>query len=280
MEKNMKIKNIKNNVGKWFNLENPILVKTPNGNQQVSRFYFNGFHNTYEVIFIKNNSSEVYKVKATNNHPFKLKEGNFIKVENLIEGMEFDNGWKFLEKKLITTEPIPTMDMEVPNEHCYILESGIISHNTALLMGGISEGINPDPAMAFTQTSAGGEMDRVNPIIVNIMKNRGIFNKKNISDIKDKMGSVQHVDWLSDEEKKVFKTAFEINQEVIIRLASQRAKYIDQWQSLNLFFSANESEEWISKIHRMAFEDENILGLYYIYSQAGVQASKDCEACM
>ncbi len=151
--------------------------------------------------------------------------------------------------------------------------------STALLMGGISEGINPDPAMAFTQTSAGGEMDRVNPIIVNIMKEKGVFNKKNISDIKERMGSIQHVDWLNEEEKKVFKTAFEINQEVIIRLASQRSKFIDQWQSLNLFFSANESEEWISKIHRMAFEDENILGLYYIYSQAGVLASKDCEAC-
>ncbi len=152
--------------------------------------------------------------------------------------------------------------------------------STALLMGGVSEGINPDPAMAYNQTSAGGEMDRINPILLNIMKERNVFNKKTITDIKEKMGSVQNVIWLSDEEKKVFKTAFEINQEVVIRLASQRAKFIDQWQSLNLFFSANESEELISKIHRMAFEDENILGLYYIYSQAGIQASKDCEACM
>lgn len=153
--------------------------------------------------------------------------------------------------------------------------------STAMIMGGISEGINPDPAMVYTQTSAGGEMDRINPKLLSIMKERGVYNKKVITDIKDKMGSVQHVDWLSDDEKKVFKTAFEINQESILRLASQRAKFIDQWQSLNLFFDADENEEYISKIHRMAFEDENILGLYYIYSKAGVQASKgDCEACM
>lgn len=151
--------------------------------------------------------------------------------------------------------------------------------SSALLMGGISEGINPDPAMIFTQTSAGGEIERINPILLSIMKERGVFNKKVVSEIKDNKGSVQNVDWLSNEEKSVFKTAFEINQEIVIRLASQRAEYIDQWQSLNLFFSADEDEEWISNIHKLAFQDEKILGLYYIYSQAGVNASRDCESC-
>lgn len=152
--------------------------------------------------------------------------------------------------------------------------------STATIMGGVSEGINPDPAMVFTQMSAAGEMERVNPTLLEIMKSRGKFNKKIILDLKVKMGSVQHVDWLSDDEKLVFKTAFEINQDVIIRLASQRAKYIDQWQSLNLFFSANESEEIISKVHQKAFMDENILALYYIYSSSGVQASTgECVVC-
>lgn len=152
--------------------------------------------------------------------------------------------------------------------------------STAAIMGGVSEGVNPDPAMVYTQMSAAGEMERVNPALLKIMKERGKFNKKVIADLKSKMGSVQHVDWLSDEEKRVFKTAFEIDQHVIIRLASQRAKYIDQWQSLNLFFSADEKEEVISDVHQQAFEDENILALYYIYSSAGVQASNgECTAC-
>lgn len=153
--------------------------------------------------------------------------------------------------------------------------------STAVLMGGVSEGINPDPAMVYTQMTAGGEVERVNPQLLKIMKERGKFNKRVITELKDKMGSVQHVDWLSDEEKAVFKTAFEINQEVILRQASARGRYIDQWQSLNFFFSADEEEEYISHIHQMAFEDENILGTYYIYSSSGVQASKEaCEACM
>lgn len=152
--------------------------------------------------------------------------------------------------------------------------------STSLIMGGVSEGINPDPAMVYQQTSAGGELERVNPILLEIMKEKGIYNKKTINDIIDHHGSVQHVKWLSPEQKKVFKTAFEIDQRAVLRLASHRAKFLDQWQSINLFFSADETEEYISAIHKEAFLDENILALYYCYSKSGVQASKDnCEAC-
>lgn len=152
--------------------------------------------------------------------------------------------------------------------------------STALLMGGVSEGINPDPAMSYTQLTAGGEMERVNPALLKLMKSKNVYTKKNIKEVKEAMGSVQGVTWLNDEEKAVFKTAFEINQEAILRLASARAMYIDQWQSLNLFFSAEEDEAWIAHIHQMAFEDPNILALYYVYSQSGVQAAKgECEAC-
>ena len=152
--------------------------------------------------------------------------------------------------------------------------------STSVLMGGISEGINPDPAMVYTQMTAAGEVERINPQLLKLMKERGKFNKKVISDLKHNMGSVQHVDWLTPEEKLIFKTAFEINQETILRMASSRGAFIDQWQSLNLFFSSEESEEYISRIHQIAFEDPNILGTYYVYSQAGVQASKDeCIAC-
>ena len=152
--------------------------------------------------------------------------------------------------------------------------------STALIMGGVSEGINPDTAMVYTQKSAGGEVDRVNPYLLKLMKDKGVFNKTNVEDIRDKMGSVQHVDWLTEDEKLVFRTAFEINQHTIIRLAAARGKFMDQWQSLNLFFAAGEDESYINEVHKEAFLNEDILGLYYVYSMAGVQASKDeCLAC-
>jgi ribonucleoside-diphosphate reductase alpha chain len=152
--------------------------------------------------------------------------------------------------------------------------------STANLMGGVSEGINPDPAYVYTASGSAGEMDRINPILLNIMKERGVYNKKTIADIADKQGSVQHVTWLSDEEKAVFKTAFEINMKAVIRMASSRGRHVDQWQSVNLFFASEEDEEYIAEVHQEAFLDPNMLALYYIYTQAGVQAAKgECEAC-
>lgn len=153
--------------------------------------------------------------------------------------------------------------------------------SSAIMFGGVSEGINPDPAMVFTQKSAGGSIDRIVPSLLKIMKERGVYNKRTIKTITERFGSVQHVDWLSDDEKAVFKTAFEINQKTVVNLASARGRYIDQWQSLNLFFAAEERPEWISEVHQQAFEDQNILGLYYIYTQAGIGAAKEteCVAC-
>ena len=146
--------------------------------------------------------------------------------------------------------------------------------STALLVGGVSQGIEPMVANVFNQSSAAGEMARINPVLIDIMKERGVYDQKTIDNIIDKIGSVQHVDWLTEHEKEVFKTAFEINQEAIVRQASVRQKYIDQGQSLNLFFDANESPAYISQIHKQAMLDPYIKGLYYLRSQAGIQASK------
>jgi len=152
--------------------------------------------------------------------------------------------------------------------------------STALIMGGISEGINPDTAMVYTQRTSAGEVDRINPVLLRLMQDRGQYSKQTVERIRDNMGSIQEEEWLSEHEKAVFKTAFEISQKAVIQMASARAKYIDQWQSLNLFFSAEEDESYINEVHKEAFLDPNILSLYYVYSKAGVQASKDeCLAC-
>lgn len=152
--------------------------------------------------------------------------------------------------------------------------------SSALLMAGVSEGINPDPGMTYTQLTSAGEVERVNPILLGLMKERGVNTKKHTQEIIDAQGSVQKVDWLSPEEKLVFRTAFEIDQKAIIRLAAARQKWICQGMSLNLFFSADEDEEYIAEVHSEAFNNPNILSLYYCYSKAGVTAAKDeCSAC-
>lgn len=152
--------------------------------------------------------------------------------------------------------------------------------SSALLCGGVSQGIEPVVANVWNQPSAAGEIYRVNPVFLDLAKKRVGWNEGIAKSIIDNNGSVQHLDWLTDTEKQVFLTAYEINQRVLIRLAAQRQKYIDQGQSLNLFFDADESEEVISSIHKEAFKDENIKALYYMRSKAGVSASKgECVAC-
>lgn len=152
--------------------------------------------------------------------------------------------------------------------------------STAGIMGGVSQGIEPVYKNVYVQGSAAGEMNRINPVFLQLLKDKGIYDDKHINEVIDHNGSVQNVDWLTEEEKKVFKTAFEIDQKVIIRLASVRQQFVDQAQSINLFFSADESEEYISEVHQIAFNDPMIKSLYYIRSESGVQASKgECEAC-
>lgn len=153
--------------------------------------------------------------------------------------------------------------------------------SSALLCGGASQGIEPVVANVYKQGSAAGNLVRINPSLLKIMKDRGVYDEETLDRIAiDYQGSVQQEEWLSDEEKVVFKTAYEIDQGAIIRLASTRQKFICQSQSLNLFFSEQEDEEYISAIHKEAILDPNIKSLYYMRSAAGVTASKgECTAC-
>ena len=139
--------------------------------------------------------------------------------------------------------------------------------------------IEPWIANAFLQPTSAGELLRINPQFLELAKSKGKYNKALVRDLIDKKGSVQHLSWLTDHEKLVFKTAFEIDQKTILRLASDRQRFIDQGQSLNLFFSADESEEYIAEVHKEFFLDPYLKGLYYIRSESGVMASKDCVSC-
>ncbi len=150
----------------------------------------------------------------------------------------------------------------------------------ALIVGSVSQGIEPIYKNAYIQNTAAGKIDRVNPTLLRLMKEKGVYSDETVKDIIANNGSVQHVDWLKDDEKEVFLTAFEIPQTQIIRLASARQKYIDQAQSINLFFSADEDEEYISEVHKMAFKDPYVKSLYYIRSENGVNVNKsECTTC-
>ena len=152
--------------------------------------------------------------------------------------------------------------------------------SSATLCGQVSQGIEPWVANVFIQSTPSGEMTRINPEFLALAQSAGRYNEALVTDIIAHNGSVQHLDWLGDHEKAVFKTAFEINQEQLLRMASARQRHIDQGQSLNLFFSADASEAYVAKIHEIAIKDRWIKALYYVRTMSGVQAAKDeCIAC-
>lgn len=157
--------------------------------------------------------------------------------------------------------------------------------STAEIMAGASEGIGLDTAMAFTTQSAGGEFFRVNKVLLELMKEKGLDFDTEVAKMVATKGSVQDAElfpWLTDHERAVFRTAFEIPMEAHLEHCAERQKYIDQAQSINLYFTSNDTEEYISRIHRLAFEDERILSLYYIYSMRNsgkISRFTECEMC-
>jgi ribonucleoside-diphosphate reductase alpha chain len=90
--------------------------------------------------------------------------------------------------------------------------------------------------------------------------------------IKKNNGSVQHLDWMDQNTKDVFKTAFEIDQRYVIELAGDRQPFIDQAQSLNLFVPGDSHVQYISDLHILAWK-KKVKSLYYLRSTAVNRAS-------
>jgi ribonucleoside-diphosphate reductase alpha chain len=152
---------------------------------------------------------------------------------------------------------------------------------SAILAGGLSQGIEPNVSNCFNQQSAAGELTRMNPALISIMKERGVYTAEVMDELNEVYrGSVQHVDWLTEHEKKVFKTAYEIDQFNIVYQAAARQPDIDQGQSLNFFFTADAKESYIAKVHQEVLLNDKIKGAYYLRSERGVKASTgECVAC-
>ena len=152
--------------------------------------------------------------------------------------------------------------------------------SSALLCGGVSQGREPVVANVYNQPTAGGEIYRVNPVFLALAKSRVGWTDKLADSIIEHVGSVQHLDWLTAHEKEVFKTAYEINQSVVVRLAGLAQPFICQGQSLNLFFAADAPQEYISRVTTEAILNKNIKSLYYQRNLAGVVGSTgECVAC-
>lgn len=118
-----------------------------------------------------------------------------------------------------------------------------------------------------------------NPYLKKVLEKYGKDTRETWIDIRNHDGSVQHLDYLTEHEKDVFKTFSEINQYEIINQASIRQKYIDQGQSLNIMVNPKTTAKELNELHLYAWEN-GIKTLYYQHSTNAAQQFYQTSVCL
>ena len=153
------------------------------------------------------------------------------------------------------------------NAHCLAIAPNA---NSSMIVG-TSPSIEPNKANAYTHRTRAGSHLIKNKYLEKIL----IENKMNTPEvwtgIVTNNGSVDHLEFLDDEQKEVFKTAVELDQMRLVELGGQRQVYLDQGQSLNLFFPAGASKKYVQSVHMRAWETE-CKGLYYLRTEVSKRA--------
>ena len=148
--------------------------------------------------------------------------------------------------------------------------------SSSIIMGNTSPSVEPYRANAYRQDTLSGAYLNKNKWLEQLFKSKNIVEEE-LADIWSSIiandGSVQHLDILDENEKAIFKTSMEIDQRWVIDLAADRQNYIDQAQSLNLFFRPDVHIKYIHAIHFMAWK-KGLKTLYYCRSEKIGKADK------
>ncbi len=144
----------------------------------------------------------------------------------------------------------------------------------SIICGGASPGIEPIAANAYTHKTLSGSFPVRNKYLEEVLETHGINNDDTWSSIFTNEGSVQHLDELSDDERDVFKTAFEIDQRWIVEHSADRAPFVCQAQSVNLFVPANVHKAELHRLHWDAWK-KGCKSLYYCRSKSIQRAESD-----
>ncbi|MDB9935790.1 ribonucleoside-diphosphate reductase subunit alpha [Candidatus Pelagibacter sp.] len=137
----------------------------------------------------------------------------------------------------------------------------------SIICGGASPGVEPVAANSYTHKTLSGSFNVRNRYLVELLEKHGKNNDDVWSGITTNQGSVSHLDFLTDLEKDVFKTAFELDQKWIIELSGDRTPFISQAQSINLFVPADIHKRELHKIHFDAWK-KGLKSLYYCRSKS------------
>ena len=153
--------------------------------------------------------------------------------------------------------------------------------SSAFILGQVSQGVEPIWSNIYVKDIAKTKSTIKNPFLVKLLEKKGKNLTEVWSNIRDKDGSVQHLDFLTEHEKDVFKTYAEIDQMDIVYQAANRQNHIDQGQSINLMIHPDMKVKDINKIYITAWQ----LGLKSLYYQHSMNAAqqfkqkKECSSC-
>jgi ribonucleoside-diphosphate reductase alpha chain len=169
--------------------------------------------------------------------------------------------------RVLADERGPCPDAEEAGFHKRFSNKSAIAPTASIsiICGGVSPCIEPWPANVFTQKTLSGSFPVRNTYLSAVLNKYGKNTKDTWDSIVANKGSVQHLEFLTDWEKATFKTAIELDQNFIIRLAADRQPFIDQGQSVNLFFPADTTKKELHEAHMRAWKS-GLKGLYYCRS--------------
>ena len=137
----------------------------------------------------------------------------------------------------------------------------------SIICGGASPGVEPIAANSYTHKTLSGSYNVRNRYLEKVLEKHGKNDDETWSSITTNQGSISHLDFLTDLEKNVFKTAFELNQNWIVELGADRTPYVSQAQSINLFLPADVHKKELHQIHFQAWK-KGLKSLYYCRSKS------------
>lgn len=161
-----------------------------------------------------------------------------------------------------------TVQGDSPRRNTHLI--AIAPNASSGIICGTSPSVEPWNSNIFTQKTLSGSFEIRNPHLIKLLEGAGLNTEEMWKTIRDNGGSISHIKELFEGEREVFKTAAEINQNWIIEQAALRQKYIDQSQSINLFFNPIDgkiSAKYLHDVHVNAWK-KGLKTLYYLRSKA------------
>ena len=210
--------------------------------------------------------------------PFESMEAKYANVEI---AKKIQTSAQMASQKMAQDYGVPTLMRGYEQRHI-TLTAIAPTKSSSFILGQVSEGIEPHRANYYIKDLQKGKFTVKNIHLENILENKGKNTQETWQSILINAGSVQHLDCLSEKEKSVFKTFMEISPKEIVIQASQRQKYIDQSQSLNLIIDPSTNLKEINQLYLDAWK----LGIKTFYYQISVNAAQNlsrkinqCESC-